>query len=169
MIWIIIGLFLVLLSAALLGVLAGVATKKGTNARSGLFASRNSILTPYETAFHALLTGALPPGYTINPMVRISDIVKVSKKFGNSVYQTNFNKCCMKHVDFLITKGPCIIAFAIELDDSSHNRPDRIDRDQYLDHVFKEAGIPLIHVTGNVMSMSAEELRSRLPILSNPM
>ena len=34
----------------------------------------------------------------------------------------------------------------IELDDKSHQRNDRQDRDQFVDQVFKAAGIPLLRV-----------------------
>ena len=34
----------------------------------------------------------------------------------------------------------------IELDDASHDRQDRKDRDAFVDQVFKTAGLPLIHM-----------------------
>jgi hypothetical protein len=36
--------------------------------------------------------------------------------------------------------------FAIELDDSSHNQPDRIERDAFVDDVFAVADLPLLHI-----------------------
>ncbi len=37
------------------------------------------------------------------------------------------------------------IAAALELDDSSHGRSDRQDRDAFIDKAMASAGIPLIH------------------------
>jgi len=36
--------------------------------------------------------------------------------------------------------------FVIELDDSSHKRPDRIERDSFVKKVFEEARIPLVRI-----------------------
>ena len=34
----------------------------------------------------------------------------------------------------------------IELDDQSHQRPDRRDRDGFVDQVFENANLPLVHI-----------------------
>lgn len=34
----------------------------------------------------------------------------------------------------------------IELDDISHERPDRQERDRLVDAVFNQAGLPILHV-----------------------
>jgi hypothetical protein len=55
----------------------------------------------------------------------------------------------------------------IELDDSSHNRSDRKERDALVDAVFSSAGLPLIHVTAKrayVLDEVAESVRRLLPI-----
>lgn len=39
-----------------------------------------------------------------------------------------------------------IIALAIELDDSSHYRPNKIARDDFLNEAFKSAGLPLLRI-----------------------
>jgi len=35
---------------------------------------------------------------------------------------------------------------AIELDDKSHQRKDRQERDAFVDEVFRAAGLPLVHI-----------------------
>ena len=52
-------------------------------------------------------------------------------------------------------------ALAIELDDSSHNRKDRIERDLFVDQVFKTAGLPLIHVKV-VQTYDVDELAEQI-------
>ncbi|MEN7973211.1 MAG: DUF2726 domain-containing protein, partial [Verrucomicrobiota bacterium] len=42
------------------------------------------------------------------------------------------------------TPSTLAIVAAIELDDKSHQRKDRIKRDQFLNQVMESAGVPLI-------------------------
>jgi len=68
------------------------------------------------------------PEYRIMAKVRLADIFGVKK--GQS-WQAAFNRINAKHVDFLLVRqsdGAPILG--IELDDSSHNEPDRMDRDK---------------------------------------
>lgn len=57
------------------------------------------------------------------------------------------HKIDRKHVDFLlcdpVTMRPMV---GIELDDNSHQRPDRQERDAFVDQAFQAAGLPLLHV-----------------------
>jgi len=57
------------------------------------------------------------------------------------------NKIDRKHVDFLLCNPKAVRPFlGIELDDKSHQRNDRQERDQFVDQVFAAAGIPLVRV-----------------------
>ena len=42
------------------------------------------------------------------------------------------------------------VKFLIELDDSSHNRPDRMERDDFINKVCKKTGYVLIRTTGDI-------------------
>ncbi|MDM5002678.1 DUF2726 domain-containing protein (plasmid) [Escherichia coli] len=51
-----------------------------------------------------------------------------------------------KHVDYLLCdKTDLKPLLAIELDDKSHQREDRIARDKLVDGIFKAVGLPVIH------------------------
>ena len=58
----------------------------------------------------------------------------------------SFSNCChQKHVDFLLcSQGPMRPVLGIELDDTSHSRPDRQVRDEFVDAVFRAAQLPLL-------------------------
>jgi very-short-patch-repair endonuclease len=52
-----------------------------------------------------------------------------------------------KSVDFvLFDRNAVSPVLAIELDDSSHDREDRQERDAFVDGVLAKAGLPLLHV-----------------------
>ena len=57
------------------------------------------------------------------------------------------NRIHMKHVDFLICASDDMRpVLGIELDDKSHARKDRQERDTFVDSVFATAGLPILHV-----------------------
>lgn len=76
--------------------------------------------------------------------VRLADIVEPIGKGSN--WQSQFNRIRSKHVDFILCDLPSIKpVLVIELDDNSHNKPDRQERDTFVDRVLEQAGIPIIH------------------------
>jgi hypothetical protein len=76
--------------------------------------------------------------------VNLADIFFVARPKENQSYR---NKIDRKHVDFLgcdpTTMKPL---FGVELDDKSHSRSDRVERDVFVDQVFQVAGLPLIRI-----------------------
>jgi very-short-patch-repair endonuclease len=78
--------------------------------------------------------------------VSLGDIFYV-KSSDASKYRVYTNKIDRKHVDFLLCNPKAVRPFlGIELDDKSHQRNDRQERDQFVDQVFAAAGIPLVRV-----------------------
>jgi hypothetical protein len=58
-----------------------------------------------------------------------------------------FRKIAAKHIDFLLVEPDRLEpVLAIELDDSSHSRSDRRERDQFLDELFGIVNFPLLRV-----------------------
>lgn len=66
----------------------------------------------------------------------------VETKYNN---QSAFNKIRSKTIDFvLVDKENCRIKLCIELDDYTHKRPDRIERDNFINKLFKDLEINFI-------------------------
>jgi hypothetical protein len=107
---------------------------------------RKNFLSPAELNFYQVLQTAVSDWAILLIKVNLGDLFCVSTgDYGqNMAYRNRINR---KHVDFLLcdpaTLRPLL---AIELDDSSHNRPDRKQRDQFVDAVFAAARLPLVHV-----------------------
>ena len=101
-----------------------------------------SLLTAEEARFYQRLRDAVGPMAVIQCKVRLADILIAPE--GDS---TAFRKVSQKHVDFLlcerITLKPLV---AVELDDSSHMRADRIERDRFVNSAYQSAGLKLIHI-----------------------
>jgi hypothetical protein len=107
---------------------------------------RDNFLSPAELNFYRVLVTVTADWATIFTKVNLGDLFYAStgEPGQNQAYRNRINR---KHVDFLlcdpVTVRPLL---GIELDDSSHNRPDRQERDQFVDGVFVAAGLPLAHV-----------------------
>lgn len=108
---------------------------------------QNNFLSPSELAFFNVLRAVVDKREAVLcTKVRLSDIFRVKKsdRRGLRIYA---NKIDRKHVDFLVcdlaTMRPLM---GIELDDKSHQRRDRQERDAFVDQVFKAASLPLLHV-----------------------
>ena len=105
------------------------------------FNLRDDFLSPAEASFFRLLKGVVKDDYLIFPKVSLKDIFFVSRPQENMAY---YNKIDRKHVDFLLCDAHSLKpVMGIELDDASHNRPERIERDGLVQAVFEQAGLPL--------------------------
>lgn len=105
------------------------------------------LLTPAELNFFNVLNQVVPNGFIITFKVRIGDVLKV----GGGVNKKNVfamrGKIQQKHFDFVICrKDDMRVACCIELNDLSHNKPDRIKRDVFVRGACSAAGVTLLEV-----------------------
>ena len=117
------------------------------------------LLTPREQAFYFVLESICQRnGWKLLVKLRLADIVAVRK--GTEGYMSYFNRVKAKHTDFVICDPETMeILAGVELDDPSHIREDRAERDEFVDRVYEAAGIPLIHVW---MEAEEEQLEAQL-------
>lgn len=122
---------------------------------------RPALLTRAERRFYATLTKALRPGpdlaggavLAICPQVRLIDVVRPQPNadYGSKQRRKDFaqrrSRVWAKHLDFVICHGETLeLLAAIELDDASHDRPERQERDAFLDDLLDDVGLPLVRV-----------------------
>jgi hypothetical protein len=108
---------------------------------------KTSILTPTENSFFTILQQINSEETHIVAKVRLADIFGVNTQLLRSEQQRALNKITHKHVDFLLiqkTNGKPLLG--IELDDSSHQRADRIARDIFVDSIYTTTGLPILHI-----------------------
>ena len=74
--------------------------------------------------------------------VRLADVINCS---GEDWKQGFGGRISQKHLDFVIADAASTaILLAIELDDQSHKRADRVARDDFLDRAMTAANVPLL-------------------------
>jgi hypothetical protein len=106
---------------------------------------RCSLLSPAELEFFFALEQAVGNQFRIAMKVRLGDLLNV--RGNDSAAWTARNKTHQKHVDFVLcTVQEVEPVLVIELDDSSHHRAERMERDGFVDQCLGTVGIRVLHV-----------------------
>ncbi len=128
-----------------------------------------SLFTPAERSFLGVLEQVAGNDYRVFGKVRLGDVVEVRRGLSNSQRQSARNRIDRKHLDFVVCdSNELSVLCAIELDDKSHSRPDRRERDQFLDKALEAAGVPIVRIP-NKRIYTLEEVRAALsPALNVP-
>lgn len=104
------------------------------------YEKKEYLLTPTELKFYKLLKTITDElNYTLFTQIALYEIINC-KNF------KNFNKIKSKSIDFVITEKNCKIKLCIELDDKTHNTNKRIERDTFINDMFKELDIKLLRI-----------------------
>lgn len=144
----------------LLDLIGNAPVVDSSDPRSCPFRIRDDFLSPAEFSFYSVARGVLDDSWVICPKVALADIFFVVRPNENL---QEYNRINRKHVDFLVCEAKTMKpAFGIELDDHSHSRADRVERDEYVQKVFKAAGLPLIRIPAR-MGYSRSELLALFP------
>ena len=137
-------------------VIAGIVLLRMYSAPKGMpYRKRARIVTKAELRFYKSLQKAVQDDWEIFAMVRIADILQV--KDGTKNRRNWVNKILAKHIDFVLCDPGSLEAICcIELDDSSHERKDRRERDIFVDDAFRSAGLPLVRIPVRASYLSRE-------------
>ena len=124
---------------------------------------RNSVLlSAAERSFLGVLEQALGEGYRVCPKVRVADAISVRRPFHRGEWQRAFNRISSKHFDFILCRSTDLkIACAVELDDSTHQRNDRQERDMFLGDVCSVSSLPLLRFPAKG-AYTVSDIRERL-------
>lgn len=109
------------------------------------YEKRPRLLTDAELAFYRVLHSATAGDWPLFTMVRLADLIQVKPQTATpQVWQ---NKILSKHLDFVLCDPETLEAkLAIELDDASHEKPERKARDAFVDEALSAAGLPILRV-----------------------
>ena len=124
---------------------------------------RNSVLlSAAERSFLGVLEQALGEGYRICPKVRVADAISIRRPLPRGEWQRAFNRISSKHFDFILCRSTDLeIACAVELDDSTHQRNDRQERDMFLGEVCSVSSLPLLRFPAKG-AYTVSDIRERL-------
>jgi len=141
----IVVLFVVLV--VVIGAVMLVSSKK-TPAPTFPYQRETHLVSPAERSFLGVLEQAVGDQYRIMGKVRLADVIKVRFGMNGKGRQSASNRIQSKHVDFVVcTAKDLAVQYVVELDDQSHDRASRQDRDEFVDHALQAAGVPIFHFT----------------------
>ena len=106
-----------------------------------LYIKKSCAMTPNELSFYQTLHEAVN-GCIIVPQAHISMFLDHRIKGQN--WKAAFSRINGKSVDFLICTNNMKPLIAIELDDSTHDQPDRKNRDEFVNSIIMSANMPLL-------------------------
>lgn len=121
---------------------------------------RNFFLTRAEHECYDALVSAVGAEYFIFAQVHLPTLVDNKVKGQN--WRGAFRHISEKSVDFVLCDKAYISAkLAIELDDKTHERPERQERDREVERILQDAGVPLLRLE-NRGSFNPSELAEQI-------
>lgn len=118
--------------------------------------AKSYVMTSRENECFKILNEIFSSKWFVVPQVHLSALLDYRVKGQN--WNAAFRHINGKSVDFvLIGKESYKVICAIELDDSTHSKRDRMERDAEIERMFKGARIPLARIT-RFESMAKSEI-----------
>lgn len=142
------GLFIffglpVIIVLSIIAAIFGKKQNKSNTRKVYAYTSKDSLMTASEMDFFWKLNHVVDDRYFIFPQVHLSALLNhhvIGQDWKHAFYHIN-----AKSVDYVLcSKTTLQPIYAIELDDPSHDRSDRIERDIEVERIFNEANIPLV-------------------------
>lgn len=102
-------------------------------------------MTTFEHREYKILKAAADKyDLIVCPKVRLLDLIE--PKHNRPNYISLLNKVKSKHVDFVLCDKELNVIAIIELDDPSHRKLDRMERDKFVNQILKSVGYTIVHV-----------------------
>lgn len=143
---------LIILGVTILVIIKILKKSKKTNANYFPY-HKKYLLTKNEYYFYKKLKEVTEPlNLQILAKIRLADLIEVNKGLDSKQWGIYFGKIKAKHIDFAIADNMKVIAL-IELDDYTHSRSDRQERDIFVNDVLAQTGYTLIRTYGDIQQI----------------
>lgn len=133
------SVFALLVGVAVLILIAFLLRRLVRDSGEWPFYAKKPLSVPEQVLYHRLVKSL--PDCIVLAQVQASRLIGVKK--GYNFHQWN-NRINRLSVDYVVCRKDSTIIAGIELDDSSHQKPDRREADQRKERAFKAAGVPLL-------------------------
>ncbi len=129
------------------------------------YKQKQYLMTYVENKCYHAIVQAVQDKYFVFPQVHLSAFI--DHKVEGQNWKSAFRHINQKSVDFVLCDKHYISPkLAIELDDKTHERPDRIDRDGEVERVLQQAGLPLLRLE-NGNGFNSTEIAQKIEALLN--
>ncbi|MBR3864564.1 MAG: DUF2726 domain-containing protein [Clostridia bacterium] len=98
---------------------------------------KDSLLTKTEIKYYNLLCSILGDRFLVLPQINLASVI--DKKGGN-----NFRNELFRNADFGVFDYNYRPIFLVEINDNTHFRKDRLERDKKVNEICEKAGLPIL-------------------------
>jgi len=163
--WLILLIFITALTLAIIVFISPhFVSSKGSDVSKQKYSYqiRGTLPTPSEIKFYHALKQAVGDKFIIFSKVRVADVLTPENGLSKSHWQRAFNKISAKHFDFVLCNlEDLTVEAVIELDDKSHQKSGRIDRDNFLNQAAQSSELKMLRFAVKP-SHSISEIKSAL-------
>lgn len=132
--------------------------------RNLAFVAADRVMSANEAEFYRHLVMAVGGKFLVFPQLPVSLIVQPDASMPAGARQAAMNKIDRKRVDFaLVDAATMRVAMAVEVNDASHRRPSRQERDEFVSQSLAQAGVRLVTIRAS-RTYSADELARSLAL-----
>lgn len=97
-------------------------------------------------------------GLIVFTKMRLADLLIMPKN--HPEFTKWFNRIKAKHIDFVFVDNNYKVRLLVEVDDPTHNRPDRQARDEEVDEMFRQQGLEVLHLRAWGRQYGADDLET---------
>lgn len=124
------------------------------------YSAKDSMMTHTEIEFYWLLNEAVKERYLVFPQVHLSALL--DHHIEGQDWKYAFRHINGKSVDYVLCdKFTLVPTYAIELDDFTHDKSDRKQRDKEVERIFKDTKLPLVRFR-EVKKITNDQIIKRL-------
>ena len=133
------------------------------NGSDFVYDSKKLLISRSEQEYFKLILESLPTNYHAFPQVNLASFIVKND-------DSPFHNELFRNVDFLITDESFKPLFVIEINDQTHLNPERKERDEKVQNICDEAGIPIVKfwtsygASGAYIKKKIDETISSLPM-----
>jgi len=133
-------------AAVVIAVLKGLLSSKEEQVITFPYQKESHVFSVAERSFLGVLEQAVGDQHRIMGKVRLADVITVRFGMNRKGRQSAVNRIQSKHVDFVVCHAKDLaVQYVVELDDQSHDRATRQDRDEFVDQALQAANVPIFH------------------------
>ena len=124
-----------------------------------LYEVKDSLLSVNESKYYNAIKGVIPNGYLVFPQINLASFI-------NRMDDARFHNELFRNVDFLITDKEYHPKIIVEVNDRSHLTTERKIRDEKVQKICEEAGIPIIKLWTSY-GVNPEYIRGKITEILN--
>jgi hypothetical protein len=132
------------------------------------YSKRTHLFSAAERSFLGVLEQATKDEFRVFGKVRIADVIEPIRGLDKSTWQSAFNRVSAKHFDFILcSPADLSVLLAVELNDKTHKRTGRKQRDYFVLSACESAGLPLLNIDAR-RGYSVQEVKELLVATLSP-